>query len=517
MLSLRNKPAAPAPAPAVADATTAPVGPGSAAPEGPKFPASLTGLSITWLNGRFAAIAVQRGVVTGRWVCPETHDAASDLSALFREAVSRTGHQGTTVQMVIAHPRLNQLWLEVPETGGPAVQRFLQRQAQQAKSFEGPAAFSSQPTITSKANRGLLLHLLPQELIGQIERQAEAAGLILTSLLPVGALVQRHLALLPLDKDELAMLAVELGPQTVLVVGRKNGEICLARTLNEGWTRNAARFAAEVNRTSHFVGQQFGLNPASVWLSGAVAPDLLGELQRDFPLPVRTSPVEASEGWWAEESLRSPVVHPANLVGRERLAEPKRRRMLLVTLAVVALLVMASAAVVVGFHFLRVKEQRSSEKMKQSVAQLSKRFQELTVTQAQLTNYQAFIREAVDGRPPPVPAWFLGHLGDVIGPELLVTNLVVRASGDHWRVELAGRLPEVRKSGDSNRLAAALGGLTNRLARGPFHVRFLTDAAPAPNPVGALNAISLYWIKRGTAPGATTPVTGDFRLDGRFP
>ena len=152
MLSLRNKPAAPASP--VADATAAPAGPGTAAPTGPKLPASLTGLTITWLNGRFAAIAVQRGIVTGRWVCPETHDASADLAALFREAVTRTGHQGTTVQMVIAHPRLNQLWLEVPETGGPAVQRFLQRQAQQAKSFEGPAAFSSQPTITSKANRG---------------------------------------------------------------------------------------------------------------------------------------------------------------------------------------------------------------------------------------------------------------------------------------------------------------------------------------------------------------------------
>ena len=515
MLSLRNKPATPAQP--VAPATAAPAGPGNAAPAGPTLPTSLTGLAVSWLNGRFAAVAVQRGVVTGRWVCPETHDSAGDLAALLREAVSRTGHQGTTVQMVIAHPRLNQLWLEVPEVGGPAVQRFLQRQAQQAKSFEGPAAFSSQPTITSKLNHGLLLHLLPQELIGQMERQAEAAGLILTSLLPVAALVQRHLAQLPLDKDELAVLAVELGAQTVLVVGRKNGEICLARTLNEGWTRNAARFAAEVNRTSHFVGQQFALNPASVWLSGDVAPDLLGELQRDFPLPVRTSPVESSEVWWAEESLRCPAVHPANLVGRERLAEPKRRRMLLVTLAVVALLVVASSAVVVGFHFLRVKEQRSSEKMKQSVAQLSRRFQELTVTQAQLTNYQAFIREAVDGRPPPVPAWFLGHLGDVVGPDLLVTNLVVRAAGDHWRVELAGRLPDVHKSGDSNRLAMVLGGLTNRLARGPFHVRFPTGTAPAQSPIGALNAISLYWIKRGTVTGAPAPVTGDFRLEGRFP
>ena len=499
MIKLRSHPAASASAPALSP--------------------NLSVLAVSWLNGRFTAAAVVRGTVVGRWVCTDTHESVVELPRLLREAVTRTAYDGATVQLTLAHPRLNQLWLEVPETGGVAVQRFLQRQAQQGKSFDGAAVFSSQPTIASKLSKGLLLHLAPQELIEQLEKLTEAAGLILTAVLPVAVLAQRQLSQLPLGDGDLGVLAVELGGQTLLVVGRANGELCLARTLNEGWSRNAARFAAEVNRTVHFVSQQFAFSPSSVWLFGGIAPERLAELQGELARPVALSPVPLADDWWANELLHCSPNHPANLISRDRQAEPRRRRMLSVTLATVAALILVAAGVTLRFHLLRLQGQREAGKVRQSIAQLTQRFQALASRQTELTNYQIFIKEAVDGRPPPVPAWFLGHLSEAVGPDLVVTNLHVQAAGSHWQMAVAGYLPGERGSVDTNRLTAALGSLTNQLANGPFHVRFGTNAAPASATasVGALNAISHYWTKRGSTVAARGPVNGDFRVEGRFP
>lgn len=483
-----------------------------------------TTLAVSWLNGQFAALAVQRGQVTGRWVCLEVNGALAELPKYLKEAVQRTGYRGTTMQLVLAHPRLSQLWLEVPETGGAAVQRFLQRQAQQAKSFEGKAAFSFQPTIAAKQNRGLLLHLVPQEFIEQLAQGAESAGLILTSVLPIAALAQQQLAQMALPETELAVLAVEVGAQTILVVGRGNGEICLARTLNEGWARNPERFAEEVNRTINFVNQQFALNATSVWLNaasvllfGAIAPQRLTQLQKEFTVPVRVSPVPLAEDWWAELSLQCPAGHPANFVGRERQAEPTRRRLLSVTLVVVGLLVLASVGLTVGFHLLRQREQHNAVDLQHTVAQLSQRFQELTVSGTQLTHYQTFIREAADGRPPPVPAWFLAHLSEVVGADMVVTNLRVRAAGDRWQVEVAGRLPAIRRTADADALSNSIGAFKMRLERGPFHVHFATNAAPSPSPMGTLDALSRSWDRRDASRASRSPVTGDFHLEGHFP
>jgi hypothetical protein len=485
----------------------------------PSTPADLTTMSVSWIDGQFVAMAVHQGEVMGRWICPEANKPIMELTSLLREAATRIGYKGTTVQMALAHPRLNQLWLEIPYGGGAAVQRFLMRQVQESKSFDGAASFSSQRTIAAKLAPGLLLHLVSQELIEQLEKMAEAAGLILTTVLPVAALAQRQLPHLTLPDNELGVLAVEVGDQTLLVVGRSNGDICLARTVNENWARNSVRFAAEVSRTIQFVGQHFACNPGSVWLFGYVAPERLTELKSEFVVPVHQCPVPPPEDWWVSELLGCSIKHPANLISRDRLVEPTRRRMLSVTLAFVAVLVLVATGLTVRLHFLRLAEQRNLTLARQNNGKLTQRFQELTSENTKLTNYQAFTKEALDGRPPPVPAWFFGHLSEAIGNELVVTNFAVRAAGDHWLVSLSGHLPLVRGVADTNRLNTALGALTNQLATGPFHVRFPNNTVTtnAPSSIGSLNAISRFWNQRGASRTAGSAANGNFYLEGRFP
>ena len=482
----------------------------------PALSASTTVLAVSWLNGRFAAVAVRQGQVTGRWIGPALAEKPEELTRLLREAIQQTGYDGATVQMVLAHPRLSQLWLEVPEIQNAGIRRFLDRQVQQGKSFDGPAVFSSQPTMPSKLSKGLLLHVLPAALVTQLSELADAAGLVLTSAIPVAVVVQRQLQRLPLAQDEVAVLAVEVGGQTVLAAGRQDGEICLARTLTQGWSRNPERFAAEVNRTILFLGQQFPQNAGGVWLLGPVAPEILAKMQADFSLPLRQSPAETAEDWWATEALQVPADHPANFIGRERRAEPERRRLLAVTLTVVAAMLLLSALITVHFRHLRLAGERQRDQLKQDIGLLSQRFQRLATAQAELTNHQSFVREATDGRPPPVPAWFLGHLSETIGPDLVLTNLQIRAGGDRWRVVLTGHLPAPVPEANSNRLAGALGNFTNQLARGPFHVRFATNG---PAGAGRKDGLTTFdrWVSRfngGTARPTTVPTL--FRIEGSF-
>ena len=106
-------------------------------PRSAAIPANVSTLSVSWLNSQFKAIAVQRGVVEGTWECPGEIEGTGNFEALLREAVQKTGYRGQTVSLLLAHPRLAQQLVDVPPVRGSALDKVVQRQAQQQKMFDG--------------------------------------------------------------------------------------------------------------------------------------------------------------------------------------------------------------------------------------------------------------------------------------------------------------------------------------------------------------------------------------------
>src|SRR5215831_2665750 len=133
-----------------------------------EIPSHLTTLSIGWLNNRFKAIAVHRGMIEGTWEAPEEVKSPENFGELIKEAAEKTGFRGQTVSLILGHPRLAQQLVDVPPVKRGAMRKILQRQAQQQKIFTGEAAWACQPCLPGKTMQQAVLHLFPKLMLAQL-------------------------------------------------------------------------------------------------------------------------------------------------------------------------------------------------------------------------------------------------------------------------------------------------------------------------------------------------------------
>src|SRR5205807_4710217 len=93
----------------------------------------------------------------------------------------------------------------------------------------------------------------------ELAKDCEEAQLQLVRVLPTTAILANHLKSLPLAKDEVAVLAAETGLMTTVVVGRKDGRVCVGRVVRSNWNTEPERVAIDLTRSIGFAEQQSGL------------------------------------------------------------------------------------------------------------------------------------------------------------------------------------------------------------------------------------------------------------------
>lgn len=504
-----------------------------------RLPTNVTALSLSWINGRFRALAIHRGVVDGLWERPGEADDLVDFPSLLRDAVQQTGFRGSTICMVLAHPRLVQqlleapppragglipflerqiqmmLYMGMPPDGQSTLVRYVQRQVQQLKTFEGEAAWAHETTEPAKDNHGVLLHLFPKNLLSILVQGSQKADLFLTAVYPPTAVLNSQLRELPLAEDEVALLAADTGNSTAVLVGRRDGRILLGRTLTGSWNQNAARFAVDLKRTILFVNQEFATSVNSVWLFGLNAHDHIEHFQSELEIPTRLSPVEYHDFYWARETVMLPPQSSVNLISRELQEEPRRRKWLKVAACTTILLVLVCLAASLFLENLVREERRNLASLRTESADLQTRHKQLQALHDQLARKQDLLKLVHDGKPPPVPGWFLGYLSEAVPPDLLITNLTVKRELDIWRVQLGGKLQPTTNATPGVLLSNAVATLTNRLAGHPFYLKIEQST-----PLGlgeselSTNLSFTEWVAKLSSQAGTRPGNQLFDIEG---
>src|SRR5437870_1814576 len=189
-------------------------------------------LCLSWLNGQVKALAVRNGAVVKAWERPGTSEDFGNFSEILQQAVAETGYSGDDVALVLSHARLTQQLIETPPVKGWNLRWFLERRARHLKTFTTDAVWSYQPTLPTKNAKAVLLNLFPKPFLDQLIQACEQADLQLVKLFPATAILDQQLKNLPLGDEEVGVLAAETGGTTTVVIGRKDGEIYLSRTLN---------------------------------------------------------------------------------------------------------------------------------------------------------------------------------------------------------------------------------------------------------------------------------------------
>lgn len=487
----------------------------------PKFGRGLTTLSLSWMHGRIEAVAVQRGEPTGTWEKSGVGDDPAQFGEWVKEAAARTGYRGGTVTLLLAHPRLTHQLIEVPPARGSALRGLVERQVEKSKVFEGAPAWAYQPALPTKNSQSVLVHLFPRDLLDRLVSETQRAGLHLVGVTPSTAVLHAQIGRLPLKQDEVALVAGDAGGMTSVVVGRADGQLLMARSLDGTRTRDKGGVAVDMSRTLLFVSQQFGVNVAGVWWFGPGTSERLAELNGQLPVAVQASPEEHRPVYWAEESARLGPAQSPNLISAEVRRAPQQRAALRVT-ALVALLLAAGALATAAFCEVLVRTERAAMRdLELRQAQLQSQHRELQRTHQKLERRSQWAQAVLDGRPAPVPVWFLAYLSEAVPTELVVTNLHLRQEGARWQLQLAGGMPSATNAAQAMIAGERIAEMTERLRSGPFQVS-LTAGAPDPveasepaRPKSAIEMIAV-WAAR-PAPGATGPTAppgAQFNLQG---
>jgi hypothetical protein len=432
-------------------------------------------LCLSLLNGQLKALAVHKGAVVGTWERPEPVEDFADFSAILKQAVTQTGYAGVNVALVLAHPRLTQQVVETPPVTGWNLKWFLERRVKQLKTFTTDAAWSYQPTLPTKNAKAVLVHLFPKPFLDQLIQGCEQTNLRLTSVFPATAIVDNQLTELPLEKDEIALLAAETRGTTTVIIGRKDGQIHLGRSLNSSWKVYPDRVNVDLNRTILYAKQQSGATVDSIWLFGDGAQAHVSLMQVAVKTPVKLSPIAPTPFYWNQQLLTLPADDTNNLISAEQQQAPRRQALFKVTALLIALLTfgaLATAATVQVLVMDRVKQFRALlpklEKLQMTKGQLQQR-------ETDLLQKKEFVRIVSDEQLQPVAGWFLGYLGDLAPEELLLTHLQVKREDDLWLLQLGGTLQPTTNAAPATALSQAVAKLKDGLANGPFHVRILSD------------------------------------------
>jgi hypothetical protein len=445
---------------------------------GRSLPKKLSTLSISWLNKEFRAVAVQKGVVTGSAEIAGTFDGPEGFSELLQRAVRETGYDGQTISLVLAHPRLVQQVTDVPPVKGAALQKVIHRQAQQQNMFPGEAAYANQFLVSSKRTRHLLLHLFPRLLLNQFTLACRRNGLLLVSVLPASAVLQRQLSALKLESSDVVALAAETAGSTSVVVADGDGRLLLARTLQDTWNADPARFAVDLNRTLLYATQQFHVTiNKGVYLFGPGAAEQAPQIQRQIQVPVSVSPVEHDPFYWATESLNVRLDTAPNFLTPE-LQNAPQRRVFAKVVAACSVLLLAGSLALTGYSLVQARsEQATIDNLNAQLKSMETRRDKIKTLDDELTRKQQAIDVVLGERPAPKPAWLLAYLGQAVPADLVVTNFSVKREADFYRVKLEGVPQQGVKTPDMS-ASGSLAALKNQLSGNPFHMRLLdADAA----------------------------------------
>lgn len=428
-------------------------------------------LCLSWLNGRFQAAVVNRGTRVTSWERPAAVEGFTGFQDVLAEAVASTQSSARQVTLVMAHPRHIHQLLEMPPLKGANLGKFLRRRVPTLKTFDGEAAWASQPAMPTKNSHAVLLHIFPQNLVDQLVACCAGLELELVRLLPTTAVLSSQLKGLPVPQGELALVMAETGSSTTVVIGTSDGRVCLGRVLQGCWEQQGDSLAVDLTRTIGFAEQQSGLVVGSVWVFGAEVPGQLAGLESALRLPVRPSPAEYTPSYWAEQAAKLPEKDDGNLLSIQLREAPRRRRLLTATGLILLGLLVVALGVTAFVEVLRNQWIGMLNREKSEVVRLQGVLAEWRQRHAELSRKRDYIRIVLDEKPVPAGAWFLGYLNEAIPNELLIKDLRVLRTNEGWFMSLGGVAQPTTNSIPKVALARASAAMTNELVTGPFHLR----------------------------------------------
>ena len=460
---------------------------------------SNTRFGIEWIYGEFLISRFGGGRVVERWQAPY---AVNDLKSLSRAMHDASQHidlpRGGDVAIAYEDDLHTHEFLEVPPLRKRDLERHLALRVEQGKSFDGPAAWCYHPARPGDNMDGVLLHLMPREVVEAVIRICGEYYLTPKRLVPLTEIISEHVPKLEAEPEEVLLLIAVFAERVQLVVAYGDGAVLFVRELQYSWQNdNIDRLVVDINRTIGYVKQRIRLRPDQAWIMGEHAELVAEAFHRDLDCPVAVDESSTGGDFWMEEVADLPQRLDSNFV--PRLARRALSRKSLMRAAVLTGFSLFGAAALMGglIQWLVATRALDAEKIQTDIAGLEQDIlqmeEELRVFDLEQLRLNQLTADAFN-----LPALFLSHLGDIVPDGLVLLNASVTRQANYWRLELSGtsELPFDRAP-----LEFAL--LESRLAGPPWNAEISESWRDA-------------WMEQLRSGGAANDGVVGFRITGRL-
>ncbi len=400
---------------------------------------SNTRFGIEWIYGEFLISRFAGGRVVERWQAPY---AVSDLKSLGQAMHDASEHidlpRGGDVAIAYEDDLHTHEFLEGPPLRKRDLEKHLALRVEQGKTFEGPAAWCYHPAKPGDKMDGVLLHLMPREVVEAVIRICGEYYLTPKRLVPLTEIISEHVPKLEAEAQEVLLLIAVFAERVQLVVAYGDGAVLFVRELQYSWQNdNIDRLVLDINRTIGYVKQRISLRPDRAWIMGEHAERVVDAFQRDLDCQVEVDRGSTGADFWMEEVADLPQRLDSNFV--PRLARRAVSRKSLMRAAVLTGFSLFGAAALLGglVQWLVATRALDAEKigadiagLEQDILQMEEELRVFDVEQLRLNQLTA---DAFN-----LPALFLSHLGDIVPDGLVLLHANVIREEHHWRLELAG-------------------------------------------------------------------------------
>jgi hypothetical protein len=187
---------------------------------------------------------------------------------------------------------------------------------------------------------------------------------------------------------------------------------------------------------------------------------------------------------WAEAATRWPADRAPNLIPYEPEVAPRQNVVNRLVLTVAAGVAAVAIATVVLLETLARQEVKSLTRLKTQANELQTRHLELQRLTGDVVSRRQAIHELKDNRVAPVPAWFLGQIGEACPRSLLLTGSQIRREGTGWKFQLLGRLQPTQRTNtvEAGLLAKSVKEFSLRLSTSPLRAKLTEAPAVVPPP-----------------------------------
>ena len=422
-------------------------------------------LGISWLHGRFQAVALHGTRVVASWNHPQPVELDAEFEAALDEAIHQTRYTGKNVVVVLDHRSLLFHVQETPPARGKVLRQLLERLVAQNRFYEERAAWGHVALPAAKERHRSLLALLPESLVRHLTDACAGRRLHLQAVVPLGALLSSHLRALSAPPEEVVVLAMDLGGSLHLLLGRGDGRVLFSRSVLLTSSQQAERVTQEVNRTLHYAQQQFGATVNNLFVFGDSAFATLKGATLRSGLSVHRSPVSERPSYFSELAATVTAKTPLNLVSP---VESQQRLVRKVAAAALAALLVGSTVTALRVeHVVRARD-RQAAAIEARLDGDAKVHEGAVAQQSEAQRLERFIQLVGTTNEPPVGEMLLRFLPTVVPDTMRLTRVNLSRSTNGWDFQIEGFARE-----QANGYLSLLGRFEDTLKNGLFHAQIL--------------------------------------------